>query len=268
MDLVPIDRLERDWRRQLAGPALAARLERWRALEPALGAFDHPAALLRYLRRSLPGERQDAVLHALLARAREDPLAGRLVLQAMLPAFKRLSAGLLFEAGEQPELWSGLLACAWERIRRYPLERRPRRVAANLRLDTLHCVVATHRRALRERAKLVPYPSPQPPAPPPAGGDVEALVAGAARAGAITAAEGELILATRIDGASLSALAAREGIAYDALRMRRRRAERRLLFHLGVRDVRFGPPKRLLDGARAAGRGPAGPAGGSDQSSH
>jgi DNA-directed RNA polymerase specialized sigma24 family protein len=268
MDLVPVARLEREWRRQLAGRELAACFARWRAREGALRRFTGPAGVLAFLRRSARGEAQDAVLRALLSRARGDPAAGGLVLHALLPGLKRLSARLLVDTREQEELWSALLACAWQRIRTYPVERRPRRVAANLLLDTLHDAVGAHRVAVRARAELDVVPARPPVGGPQIERDVEAVMARAVQAGAVTAAEAELILRTRIDGVALVALAASEGVAYDALRVRRRRAERRLLVHLGVADVRSGGAGGLLGAARVAGRGPAGSAGGSDQSSH
>ena len=72
-----------------------------------------------------------------MRQARADPLAARLVLQALLPGLKALAGRLLLEADERDEVWSALLAHCWERIRSYPLERRPARIAANTLLDTL-----------------------------------------------------------------------------------------------------------------------------------
>jgi DNA-directed RNA polymerase specialized sigma24 family protein len=268
MDPVPIDRLERDWRRELASAALAHDLRRWEAIEPALRSFTDAAGVLRFLRRSAPGERQDRVLRALLSRAAEEPAAGRLVLHALLPGLKRLSARLLVDTRDQEELWSALLSAAWQRIRAYPIDRRPRRIAANVLLDTMHEAVAAHRRRVRDRSELDAAPARLALTRPEVDSDVEALLRRAVRAGAITASEAELILRTRIDGVALTLLARSEGVSYDALRVRRRRAERRLGLYLGVADVRSGGPQRLLGAARVAGRGSAGPAGGSDQSSH
>jgi DNA-directed RNA polymerase specialized sigma24 family protein len=268
MDPVPIARLERDWRRQLASVELTSHLRQWQAIEPALRAFSDPAAVLRFLRRSAPGEGQDRVLRALVSRASENPAAGRLVLHALLPGVKRLSARLLVDTRDQEELWSTLLACAWQRICGYPVQRRPQRVAANVLLDTLHDAVAVHRRAVRDRAELDVVPAWLAPTRPRVDGDIEAVTERAVRAEAITAAEAELILCTRIDGVSLASFARAEGVSYDALRVRRRRAERRLGLHMGLVDVRSGGAGGLPGTARVAGRGPAGPAGGSDQSSH
>ncbi|HEX7298905.1 MAG TPA: hypothetical protein VF257_07840 [Solirubrobacteraceae bacterium] len=234
MDPVPIARLEHDWRRELASAALARRLAAWQAIEAALRPFADPVGVVRFLRRSAPGERQDRVLLALLARAAHDPAAARLVLHALLPGLKRLSARLLIDTRDQEELWSALLAAAWQRIRGYPIDRRPRRVAANVLLDVMHDAVAARRRAVRDRNELDPAPGTPPATRTEIDTDVEALLARAVHAGALNPAEAELILRTRIDGVSLVSLAESHGASYDALRVRRRRAERRLLLYLGV----------------------------------
>ena len=86
-------------------------------------------------------------------------------------------------------------------------------------------------------------------------GDVEALLDKAVEAHAITAGEAELILCTRIDGAELAALADAQGVSYNAIRVRRQRAERRLLVFLGFRPVLRGPQTRPSSFARVAGAG-------------
>lgn len=268
MDAVPIARLEDDWRRALVTRELAAGFRRWQLAEPALRSFPDPAALLRFLRASSPGERQDRVLRALLASANDDPEAARVVLHALLPGLKRLSSRLLSDVRDQEELWATLLGAAWARIREYPLDRRPRRVAANVLLDTMHDAVVARRRTVRDRSELDLLPGRELTTTPNVDGDVDDLLARAVQAGAVTSAEAELILRTRIDGVQLKSLAWAQGVSYDALRVRRRRAERRLLMHLGARNVRSDGADALLGRARVAERGPAGPAGGSDQSSH
>ncbi len=132
-----IEQLEAEWPLLAAG-ALQPRLRAWAASEPALAGFATPQQLLRNLRglRGRP-RAEDAILAALVRQAQSDPLAARVVLQALLPGLKALAGRILLEAGEREELWSALLAHCWERIRRYPIERRPRRIAANVLLDTL-----------------------------------------------------------------------------------------------------------------------------------
>ena len=74
-----------------------------------------------------------------------------MVLQALLPGLKALAGRLLLEADERDELWSALLAHCWERIRRYPIERRPTRIAANDLLDTLKKTTRELKRQRRNR---------------------------------------------------------------------------------------------------------------------
>ena len=256
-----VDALEREWD-ALASGALTQRLRQWAEQEPALAPFATAQLLLRSLRR-LRGQHdlENAILAALLRQARTDPLAARIVLQALLPGLKGLAGRLLLEVGEREELWSLLLARAWEEIRTYPLEQRPRRIAANLLLDTAHATLAE---LADERARRA-QPCDATTATTPAAREmeeVEVVLARAVRAGALSREEARLILRTRIEGVPLARLADTAGTGYDALRIRRQRAERRLRLFLGNPDVRFRARNRPLSSARAAGAGLAGSAGG------
>lgn len=233
----PIVQLE-GWRQGPDGRRLAARLRAWAETEPALHRFGgEPEALFRFLRTPPSGER-DQVFCALLGQAKEDQFAGLVVLEALLPGLKALARRLLVEPGQRDEVWAVILACCWERIRRYPIERRPGRVAANLLLDTRHAAL----RALGRRPDEPPtVPLEESRAPsekaPEQHTDVIALLREAVKAEAITAEEAQLILYTRIDRADLHALAHEQHVAYHALVVRRLRAERRLLLFLGKRPV-------------------------------
>jgi hypothetical protein len=100
---------------------------------------------------------RDAVLVGLLDRAQDgDRLAGRVVLQTMLPAAVRLAQAISSRPdvlGDQDEAFAVVLAALWQVIATYPVARRRERVAANLYLDTLAVVrrgstSSTHRAAL------------------------------------------------------------------------------------------------------------------------
>jgi DNA-directed RNA polymerase specialized sigma24 family protein len=268
MDPLPVDVLERDWQRELHRPLLHRQFRAWREAEPALARFEEPAALLRFLRARGPSAGKDAVLCALLARARREPLAGRVVLEAMLPGLKSLAGRLLVDAREREELWSALMACAWERIRAYPVERRPRKVAANLLLDTMRGTLAMLSGWRRDPVARAFPPSHELEAIEVCEGDVDRLLAEASAAGALSQDEAELILLTRIDGASLAELAADRGVRFDTLKHRRHRAERRLLVFLGHRPVPQKALGRPFSPARVVGVGPSGLAGGNNQSTH
>jgi DNA-directed RNA polymerase specialized sigma24 family protein len=86
--------------------------------------------------------------------------------------------------------------------------------------------------------------------------DVDSLLETAVRAGALSADEAETILASRIDGRDLADLARCAGVSYNAMKVRRQRAERRLLVFLGYRPVPRGRQNRPSSLARVAGDGP------------
>lgn len=262
VDGVPLVALEEEWR-LLAHGRLAVEFRRWQTVEPALRAFDGPERLLAFLwdERADP-LLKDAALAALLRLARTEQLASRVVLQAMLPGLKTLAARLLRRSPEgerepvleREELWQVLFCALLERIRTYPLERRPRKIAANLLLDTLHATVAEMRReaAAREQvsfeaaaeAELVEQEAAAVEVV-----DVEAPLRRAVAAGVLSAAEAELILETEVDAVPLAEVAGRLGVTYNAVKKRRRRAERRLLAFLtreGSQDlyVQAGPERR------------------------
>ena len=249
----PVDALDREW------PHLAAhldqRLHAWREREPALARFQTARQLVEFLQqRGADYDLKDAALAALLRRARCERQAGRIVLQALLPGLKWLAGVLIRTPEERDEVWSTLLAACWEQICTYPLQRRPQRIAANLLTDTRKAMrlERAHALLLAEREVLlgdIPLP------PLPLAVDPERLLRRAVAASAITAKEAELIAATRIDGADMHKLAQEERVPYHTLKVRRLRAERRLVLFLGPAAVTFRGRKRRSIDARENGAG-------------
>lgn len=104
----------------------------WLFAHDGFGADDTLGDVLTRVR-----EQPDAALLALLRLQRDgDALAGRAVIQAMLPKMVRM-AGRDAVAG-----FDDYLGALWLRVATYPLERRRRAVAANLALDSLKTVTA------------------------------------------------------------------------------------------------------------------------------
>lgn len=124
-----------------SGQVVSGWSRRWECLAPCA---DLAACIVR------PRGRCDEVLGALVTASREgDDVAGRAILQALLPAMVRMAerdraAGL-----------SDYLGQLWCRIRTYPLERRPAKIANNLELDTLKSV-CRERAGGGQRATVVP----------------------------------------------------------------------------------------------------------------
>jgi hypothetical protein len=226
-----VTQLEQEWP-FLAGRAFRDALPAWQERRRALRGFQNVRDLLRFL-HAAPAQQTDPLLLALLALARRDRLAGRFVLQAILPALKNHAARLLRTgAASYDEVWELLLFHAWERICSYPLRRRSQ-VAANLELDVLQRIRRELHRAfrLREHAcpaltlELLNLPARHRQFTAPTRAADERLLGDAIEAGVITAEDAQLILDTRIDGVPLRAAAEECGLTYTLLRQRRLRAE-------------------------------------------
>jgi DNA-directed RNA polymerase specialized sigma24 family protein len=252
VDQVPLAALEAEWRGLVRGE-LGARFRAWAREDPALAGFSSPDNLLAFLhRRGLP-EAKDRGLLALLVRAPREQLAGRVVLQAMLPGLKGLSARLGRAVVSFEELWQILFACLWERIVSYPVERRPNRVASNLLLDTMKRTLAELKQEAKALGQLSDLPldelddlfgaSAESDGEADGRVDVEAVLKRAVAAGAVSGDEAELILATEVDGVPLAAVGEQLGVSYNAVKIRRQRAEQRLLGFLDVLDDPSGRSK-------------------------
>jgi DNA-directed RNA polymerase specialized sigma24 family protein len=245
--------LDREWS-YLAGAGIARQLPDWQQGEPALACFADPCALLRFLHSATAAE-TDGPLLALLRVARRDRLAGRLLLQMLLPALKTQSERIVCPARRRDELWELLLFHAWETICSYPLTRR-RRVAANLALQVLHETTRELQRrpCSHDHEQLLPGHELESAAAAELD-DRESVVEAAVAMGAISEGDAELVLCTRVDGIRLRLLANMLDVSYGALRKRRQRAEATLRSTLaGARDVPNPVVSDLVSYARRSSR--------------
>ncbi|MBB5786196.1 hypothetical protein [Jiangella mangrovi] len=235
-------RLNDEWDRLCAdGSGSAAAVARWAAGHPALAGCrdlsDVEAAVTAGAASRAGAGRAaaDAVLLALLRLAHDgDALAGRTVLQLMLGKAIRIAGGHTGRDSRE-SLEQAAVAALWTVIATYPTERRPTKVAANIAMDTLGAV---SRELAHRRAETPTEPDTLAAAlgcdPGDAdGGDVglAELLAWAADAGAITAAEAGLLLdiyAPAPGVAGGAAAAERAGISWAAARQRASRAVRRI----------------------------------------
>ncbi len=140
-----VDALNAEWALLRDDPARAgygrAEIRRWPTIHPALAGCATPADVLAAIRAD-----PDPLLGALIAVHQDSrrpgsaagpggqELAARIVLQTMLGKLVTMARRDRRHAVED---YVGRL---WERIGTYPLNRRPRRIAANLALDTLKAV--------------------------------------------------------------------------------------------------------------------------------
>ena len=135
--------LARDWARLVRSPTGEVVVRLWAGRHPVLHGARGLAEVLDRLDRGSRTE-QDALLHALLLETGEHaPLAGRTVLQAMLPKLTRLTRSVRPNQRDGPDpddRASGVVAAMWEAIVTWPSDRPAVGVAGRLALDTLNRV--------------------------------------------------------------------------------------------------------------------------------
>jgi hypothetical protein len=222
------DLLEQEWVRLRGDRGAARRLAEIRA---RAGAARSLAEVEAYVRRAAP-EDADAVLLALVRRAvTGDDLAARVLLQLLLPGTRNL-ARRWWALGDHEERAAAAVTAVYHRIRAYPVERRPGRVAANVLLD-----------AARELRRAVPRMVVVPAADPIAGEhplpaaiaavELADVLRDAVDDGVLDRDDAELIARSRIAGHRVADIARHHRLGSRTLWDRRHRAERSLVAAYG-----------------------------------
>ena len=228
------DLLDREWAR-LSVDRLAAR-----RLAPVCrlgGDARNLGDLERHVRTADPAD-ADRILLALVTRvvADDDQLAARVLLQLLLPGTRNL-ARRWWALGDHDERAAAAVGAVYDRIRTYPLARRPGRVAANVLMD-----------AARQLRRSIPRLAAEVAADPAvhdrhacdraaaADGSADAHAAleladvleDAVAAGVIERRDAQIIAQSRIGGLRIADLAAHHRVGSRTLWDRRHRAEQRL----------------------------------------
>ena len=216
-------RLDAEWRELAASMQSTQTLEVWQRHDPALGEGGDLDDLLA--RRRDPSAARP-ILAGLARLAPEDPLAARVLLQALIPGLVRLATTAGYD---DPFAIDELVSLAWERIRTYPTTRHGS-VAANVLLDTRkryrkHRDLDAPRSQPRVAELEVTAPSAETVV---MNGAVIAELADARVRGLVTDDALDLIVRTRLQGESLEAVAAERGCPVACLAQRRWRAEKSL----------------------------------------
>ncbi|MCI0686148.1 MAG: hypothetical protein L0Y54_02760 [Sporichthyaceae bacterium] len=138
-----LGRLNAEWSELVGTPASRAAVTAWRRREPGLAGLSDLAAIETAVRSRSERADVDELLLALLRQAASPDapwadLAGRTVLQLMLPKAVAIARSQRGRMPDPDERISAVVACLYETIRGYPVERRQHSVAGNLGLDTLH----------------------------------------------------------------------------------------------------------------------------------
>ncbi len=224
----------------------ATTVRRWGRLETALAGHARPGDLVDAIDAAAAAQ-TDAMLLALIRLFQAGhQLAGRVVLQTMLPKLIRIT--LRTSPTSTDNAWTEdrhhiTIAEFWDVLASYPIERRPSKVASNLGLDTLHRVSGA-----RKRAEAIPVDPAELPLQnrdltaytfdhEAAAGELntdsdllQVITWGVVRE-TITAEEGSLLAAAYLPSPGTSgfaAAAAERGLSQAAVRQRCSRASRRL----------------------------------------
>ncbi len=162
-DALPTDlagSLTREWQHIAHRPRHIARAHTWQIAHVEFEDLDELLVKAGYRARpTIAAGDANAVLAAIVVAARHDPLAGRVVLQRILPgllaASRRWRHGCAAAGVTPSERLGELVGAAWTVIASYPTSRRPHNIAANVLSDTVYrSFVAPSR---RKRAGECPY---------------------------------------------------------------------------------------------------------------
>jgi hypothetical protein len=243
--------LDVDHARLLDCPAASAALARWRSEDPALAPYAPWVEVQAAAHDRTDPARADRVLAALARRAGGDQLAAQLLLGLLLPGVKALAVRLWWLV-DLEERAAAAVAATFERIRTYPFERRPARIAANVLADARQQLTRAARGQLAD-ADQVPLddvegtrlPSVEAAPEPSAREELLGLLRWAVRTGALTVDQARLIGASRLADVPCEVLGEQVGLGAHSLRRRRQRAERALAL--------------AITGQVRAPAGPAGP---------
>ncbi|SEG85662.1 hypothetical protein SAMN05216223_116114 [Actinacidiphila yanglinensis] len=142
-----IDRLRAEWPLLCADPLAGAAVTGWLidagVLAPGEVAGDLGAVLPELERRDARRGREHtdrwmgALLRQVGAGGQDGQLAARVVVQAMLPAATSTVYRMRWLGHDLDDVVQAVVASLYEVVLSYPLQRRPRRIAANLLMDTV-----------------------------------------------------------------------------------------------------------------------------------
>lgn len=142
--------LTQEWARLHDTPSTTLSVRRWGRIEPALAGYHQPGQIVD----AIDAADHDRTNELLLALTRlfqsGHHLAGRIVLQALLPKLSKLAEHADGMCTASRETWDEdrrhiTIAEFWDVMAHYPVERRTRAVAANLAFETLHRITGARK---------------------------------------------------------------------------------------------------------------------------
>ena len=218
--------LEREWVDFAAHPASTAALHDWAIDDPLLVRFADLDSLVRFLHTAGSSAEADALLAVLARRAGTEFVAARTLLQSVLYGLVSVSARFRTTDDDADDVHAAVIAAAWERIRTYPFDRRPRSIGANIVLDSQQSVSRTLFRARVSEAPIADIDELDAQPSRLTGSDeLLGLLCDAVRRKCVCPDDAALIAATRIFDVPVTEIAAGSGRPCQTVRKRRHRAE-------------------------------------------
>lgn len=227
MAMVLFTKLDEEWVWLARSKRSTEALHRWAETHPVLSTFADLDELIEFVQRRNQAVANDRVHVALVDLAATDQLAARTMLCAVQPGLVAIAMQYRTAGDSHDDVASAVVAAAIERIRTYPLARRPACVAANVLLDTRQIV---GRALFRPRVEEVELPAwsahlADPPRDPDPADELREVLERSLRSGRLAADDVALILRTRVEGVSFDEVASQQGTKVARLRQRRLRAE-------------------------------------------
>jgi hypothetical protein len=219
------DLLDREWQQLKADRGAARRLSGVCRTAGDARTLADPEA---HVRAAGP-EEADRVLLALVTRVVrcDDQLAARVLLQLLLPGTRNL-ARRWWALGDLDERAAAAVGAVYDRIRTYPLARRPGRVAANVLLDAARQLRRSVPRVIAQASAEIDDRDMAAVAQAHSSVELADALADAVDDGIIDLRDARLIAQSRIGGQRIADIAAHHRVGARTLWDRRHRAEQRL----------------------------------------
>jgi hypothetical protein len=219
-------KLDEEWQTLGASKAAGAALRRWASEHGALQGFNSVRELVQFVQHSDDRARGNAIAAALARLARSDAFAARTFLQVVLYGLIRIAADFRTATHSDEDAASTTIAFAYERIRTYPIDRRPRSVIANVLLDTRQAVSRSLcKRRVTEVLTADVRRATSGDSEESATNELLSLLDEAVRMRRLRIEDAQLIALTRVADVPTSHLAEVRGARPQSLRRRRLRAE-------------------------------------------
>ena len=144
--------LTQEWADLHATPSITTTVRRWARTEAVLIGFTRPGDIVDAIDAGTNTQKNELLLALIRLFQGGQQLAGRIVLQALLPKLAKTAAHAT-GCTSSVDTWTEdrrhiTLAEFWDVMARYPVDRRQSSVASNLALDTLHRVSGVRRPAI------------------------------------------------------------------------------------------------------------------------